>query len=178
MLRRLLVTLVVPMQTALGQQSVVRFASAPCHISFAHPATWDVVRDTTDPQRSCDFLIRPRDWPQRLIASDSVDVYTVSVRSVPGEPATAAQENGFEHRGRRWVILGETVQPADTVSGPGWHGWRGLAGARCYKIDGPYAGQCDEPTAIVGTASRSVVVRAEPQGEEVFDRLLRTLRLE
>jgi hypothetical protein len=34
------------------------------------------------------------------------------------------------------------------------------------------------PTAIVGTASRSVVLIAGTQAQDVFDRLLRTLQLE
>ncbi|HEY6222806.1 MAG TPA: hypothetical protein VIW26_03410 [Gemmatimonadales bacterium] len=45
-------------------------------------------------------------------------------------------------------------------------------------MDGPYFGLCEEPTAIVGTASRSVVVRGKLQGEDVFDRVLQTLLLE
>jgi hypothetical protein len=170
--------LLLPMRAALAQLAETSFASVPCHVAFAYPSTWEVVRDTVDPQSDCNFLIRPKDWQQRLGAHDSVDLYTISLRSAAGDPATAASENGFERRGSRWVILGETNQPADTVSGPGWRGWHGLGSARCYRVDGPYAGQCDMPTAIVGNASRSVVLIAGTQAEDVFDRLLRTLQLE
>jgi hypothetical protein len=170
--------LLLPVQAAHAQRAETNFASVPCHVAFAYPSTWEVVRDTVDPQSDCNFLIRPKNWQQRLVASDSVDLYTISLRSVAGDPATAASDNGFERRGSRWVILGETNQPADTVSGPGWRGWHGLASARCYHVDGPYAGQCDMPTAIVGNANRSVVLVAGTQAEDVVDRLLRTLQLE
>jgi hypothetical protein len=170
--------LLVPMRAALAQLAETNFASVPCHVAFAYPSTWEVVRDTVDPQNDCNFLIRPKDWQQRLVAHDSVDLYTISLRSVTGDPATAAPENGFERRGSRWVLLGETNQPTDTVSGPGWRGWHGLASARCYHVDGPYAGQCDMPTAIVGNTNRSAVLVAGTRAEDVFDRLLQTLRLE
>ena len=173
-----LLLVLIPIQTVAGQQAETDFASVPCDVAFSYPSTWEVVRDTIDPQSNCNFLIRPKDWQQRFVDHDSVDLSSVSVRSVLGNPATAAPENGFERRGSRWVILGERDQPADTVSGPGWRGWQGIASARCYKEDGPYVGQCDRPTAIVGTMSRSVVIQAGPQGEDVFSRVLKTLRLE
>jgi len=132
--------LLSPMRAALGQLGERDFASVPCHVAFAYPSTWEVVRDTVDPQSACNFLIRPTDWQQQLVAHDSVDLYTISLRGVPGDPATAAPENGFERRGTRWVILGETNQRADTVSGSGWRGWHGLASARCYRVDGPLRG--------------------------------------
>jgi hypothetical protein len=170
--------LLLPMRATLAQLAETNFASVPCHVAFTYPSTWEVVRDTVDPQSDCNFLIRPKDWQQRLVSRDSVDLYTISLRSVAGDPATAAPDNGFERRGSRWVILGETNQPADTVSGPGWRGWHGLASARCYRVNGPYSGQCDMPTAIVGNTTRSVVLVAGTQAEDVFDRLLRTLQLE
>lgn len=178
MVRRWLVIAFVPFTSLFGQQADVRFANVPCHVAFDYPAIWEVVRDTVDPQSACNFLIRPKDWQQRLVSHDSVDLYTISLRSVAGDPATAAPDNGFERRGSRWVILGEINQPADTVSGRGWRGWHGLASGRCYRVDGPYAGQCDMPTAIVGSANRSVVLVAGTQAEDVFDRLLRSLKLD
>lgn len=170
--------LLLPMRPARAQLAETNFASVPCHVAFAYPSTWEVVRDTADPQTDCNFLIRPKDWQQRLVTHDSVDLYTISLRSVGADPATAAPENGFERRGSRWVLLGETNQPTDTVSGAGWRGWHGQASARCYHVDGPYAGQCDMPTAIVGNANRSVVLVAGTGAEDVFDRLLRSLQLE
>lgn len=169
----------VPVCAVAGQQGETRFSSVPCQVAFTYPSTWEVVRDTLDPQSACNFLIRPVDWRQRLAAHDSVDLFTISLRSVPGDPATAAPENGFERRGSRWVLLGDgEARPADTVSGPGWRGWHGIASGRCYREEGAYAGLCDTPTAIAGTATRSVVLVAGTQAEDVFDRVLRTLRLE
>jgi len=174
----LLALLVAPLHAALDQQGDVTFSNVPCHLAFAYPSTWEVVRDTVDPQSDCNFLIRPKDREQRLVAHDSVDFFTISLRGLTGNPATVAPENGFERRGSRWVLLGETNQPADTISGPGWSGWHGLTASRCYKVDGPYAGQCAMPTALVGTTNRSVLLVAGPQSQDVFDGILRTLRLE
>src|SRR5215470_2836254 len=98
----------LPLRAVLAQQAETNFASVPCGIAFAYPSTWEIVRDTSDSQSGCNFLIRPKDWQQRLVAHDSVDLYTISLRSVAGDPASAAPENGFEKRGRRWVLLGET----------------------------------------------------------------------
>ena len=73
MFPRSLLILIVPFHSALGQQTEVRFANVPCHLAFAYPSAWEVVRDT-DAMTPCDFQIRPKDWQQRLVADDSVDL--------------------------------------------------------------------------------------------------------
>jgi hypothetical protein len=115
--------LLLPMRAALAQLAETNFASVPCHVAFAYPSTWEVVRDTADPQSDCNFMIRPKDWQQRLVVHDSVDLYTISLaqcrggsgESSPGQWIRATREP-VGHPGRD--------QPA------GRYGqWAGLAGA-------------------------------------------------
>ena len=176
--RWLCLLLLVLVDTALGQQADVRFASQTCHVAFGHPADWEVVPDSVEPDNPCRFLVRPRDWQQRLAANDSVDVYTILVRVVEHDVWHEVPETGFERRGARWVVLGRQglAAPADTVSGPGWSGLRGTATVGCFREQGGYAGLCDAPSALVGTTARSMVLIAGPQSEDVFDRILVTLR--
>jgi hypothetical protein len=178
--RLLCVLLLILPDTALGQQAGVRFVSQSCHTTFSRPADWEVVPDTSEPDNTCRFLVRPRDWQQRLIASDSVDVYTILVRIVEHDVWSEVPESGFERRGAGWVVLGRQglERPADTVSGPGWRGLRGIATVGCFREEGAYAGLCDAPSAVVGTTARSLVLIAGSRSEDVFDRILATLRFQ
>ncbi len=173
--------LLVLVNTARAQQSEAQFASPGCRIGFAHPAHWEVVHDTaTDPQDSCRFLVRPTDWQQRVAADDSVDLYTISVQITPQGVWSQVSESPFRKRGSGWVVLGreDLEAPADTIAGPGWRGVRGTATQGCYRLEGPYAGLCDQPTALVGTSSRSAMLYGGPQSEDTFNRILASLRFQ
>ncbi len=174
-----LVLLMLP-DAALGQRAEVRFTSQGCRTAFSRPADWEVVPDTSEPDSTCRFLVRPRDWQQRMIASDSVDLYTILVRIVGHDVWSEVPEAGFERRGAGWIVLGRQglEQPADTVSGPGWRGLRGIATVGCFRGEGVYAGLCEVPSAVVGTRTRSLVLIAGPRSEDVFDRILATLRFQ
>ncbi len=164
---------------ARAQQPDTAFASADCRIAFVHPVDWEVVRDTvTDPPDPCSFAVRPRDWLRRAVANDSVDLFTISVQVVPRGVWSQVSETGFRRRGARWIVLGrqDLEAPADTIRGPGWRGVRGTATQGCDRLDGVYEGLCDAPTALVGTDSRSVMLFGGPRSEEVFGRILASLR--
>lgn len=178
--RWLCLLLLVPVHAALGQQPEVPFASRTCHVTFSHPAGWEVVPDTLEPDNPCRFLVRPRDWQRRLASHDSVDVYTILVSIAAHDVWREVPETAFRRRGAGWVVLGreDLVGPADTVSGQGWHGLKGMATIGCYKEEGDYAGLCDAPSAVVGTSTRSLVLIAGPQSEDVFERILATLRFQ
>lgn len=165
---------------ALAQQTGVPFASSRCQIAFAYAADWEVVPDATDPLDPCRFLVRPRDWQQRLAAHDSVDLYTILVQIIPQGVWDHAPMSGFQRRGPAWVVLGrhDLEQSADSISGPGWNGLRGIAPQACYRVEGDYAGLCDQPTALVGTPRRSVMLIGGPRSEDEFDRILASLRFQ
>ncbi len=177
--RSLGILLLVLAGAARAQQPQAQFTSPACHIGFAYPADWEVVPDTvTGPGDRCVFGVRPRDWQQRAAANDSVDLYTISVQMVPRGIWSQVAESGFRKRGAEWVVLGreDLEDPADTVSGPGWRGVRGTATQGCYRMEGTYAGLCDQPNALVGTSDRSVVLTGGPQSEDAFNRILASLR--
>ncbi len=172
--------LVVLVSSARAQQPESQFASPACHVSFAYPAAWEVVADTTaDPHDPCSFSVRPRDWQQRAAAQDSVDLYSISVQIVAQGIWSQASETAFRKRGTSWVVMGrdDLENPADTISGPGWSGVRGMATQGCYRMEGSYAGLCDQPTALVGTSTRSVMLTGGPRSEDVFNRILASLRI-
>ncbi len=177
---RTLSLLVVIVHSARAQQVEARFTSRRCLVTFSHPADWEVVADTTDVGNACSFFLRPRDWQQRRTANDGVDVYTILARIVAQDVWSAVPKYGFERRSAGWVVLGRQgiEQPADTVSGTDWRGVRGAATVGCFREDGTYAGLCDAPTAVVGTASRSLVLVAGPRSEDILDRILATLRFQ
>lgn len=164
----------------LAQQTDAPFASRRCQIAFAHAADWEVVSDASDPQDPCRFSVRPRDWEQRLTADDSVDLYTILVQIIPQGVWDHAPMSGFQRRGAAWVVLGrhDLAVSADSISGPGWSGLRGIAPQACYRVQGDYAGLCDQPTALIGTSHRSVMRIGGPRSEDEFDRILGSLRFE
>ncbi len=179
-LRRLSLLLLGFADVALAQQPEARFVSQGCRVAFAYPADWEVVPGTTDPAAACRFSVRPRNWQQRLAANDSVDLFTIAVEIQPLGVWTQVSESSFRRRGARWVVLGrqDLEAPADSLSGSGWSGLRGTATQGCYRVDGPYVGLCDQPTALVGTATRSLTLVGGPQSEDVFNRILTTLRFQ
>jgi hypothetical protein len=170
----------VLVDTARAQQPEVRFTSQDCHVAFGHPADWEVVPDTTDPPTACRFSVRPHDWQHRLAANDSIDLFTISIQIQPQGVWTQVSESNFQRRGVGWVVLGrhDLEEPADSISGSGWSGLRGTATQGCYRVEGEYAGLCDEPTALVGTPSRSLMLIGGPQSEDVFNRILASLRFQ
>lgn len=178
-LRLLGVTMALTVQVAACQTADLHFANRACRLAFSYPADWEVVSDTVGSDTPCSFSLRPRAWQQLLLAHDSVDLYSILLRGYPNEVWSQASQNGFEHHDSGWVALGwqGAEAPADTVHGPGWHGVRGMPTAGCYKVQGPYFGLCDTPTAVVGTRTWAVVLVGGPQSEDVFDRVLATLRL-
>ncbi len=161
-----------------GERSNSTFTSDSCGITFSHPADWIVLADSTLPNESCRFSLRPRDWAQRLIQDDSVDAYGISIRVAARGVWTEAPESGFERRGDHWVVLGRHGMevPADTVSGEGWRGIRGTATIGCFREGGGYMGLCEVPTAVIGTESRSAAVFGASRSEDIFDHMLATLR--
>jgi len=179
--RALGLLVLVLVNTAQAQQPEARFASPGCHVSFAYPTNWEVVPDTTtDPRDPCSFSLRPHDWQQRAAADDSVDLYTISVQIMPHGIWAQVSESSFRRRGAGWVVLGREDQedPADTISGPGWSGVRGTATQGCYRLEGDYAGLCDQPIALVGTSRRSMSLSGGPQSEAAFNRILGSLRFQ
>lgn len=154
------------------------FASRACHITFVYPTAWEVVDDTIDRARPCGFALRPADWRKRLVASDSVDVFTIWIRAFPHGVWKQASESGFERRRDGWVVLGRmgATAPAESIATAALRGVRGTAQAGCYREGGAYFGVCDNPTALLGTNSRSVLVIAGPQSEFIFNRVVTTLR--
>lgn len=170
----------VAASAAFAQPSERQFANRSCHLAFAYPATWEVVSDTTDGTATCSFALRPRDWQPRLLANDSVDFFTIQVRVFPRGVWRQAPESGFERRAHGWVVLGRMGEssPADSIAGSRWSGLRGIAAAGCYREGGGYVGLCDTPVAVLGTQTRSVVLVAGPRSENVFGRVIATLRLD
>jgi hypothetical protein len=164
---------------ARAQQPEAQFTSPGCHVGFAYPKAWEVVSDTTlDPDNPCVFSVQPRNWQQLAAAHDSVDLYSISVQIVPQGVWAQVAEGPFRRRGTRWVVLGrqDLEDPADTISGPGWSGVRGMATEGCYRMEGSYAGLCSQPTAVVGTSTRSIMLSGGPQSEDTFNRILASLR--
>ncbi len=173
--------LLVLVGTAHAQQPEKQFVSSVCHVAFAYPADWEVVPDTTtDPRDPCSFSLRPRDWRQRAAANDSVDLYTISLQATLRGLWSQVSESSFRRRGAGWVVLGreDHEDAADTISGPGWSGLRGTAIQGCYRVEGDYAGLCDQPTALVGTSRRSMLLSGGPRSEAVFNRVLASLRFQ
>lgn len=163
---------------AEAQRAEAQFASAACHVSFSYPQSWEVVPDSsTDATDPCAFLVRPRDWERRAVANDSVDLYTISVQVVAKGIWAQVSETAFRKHGKGWVILGrqDLENPADTISGPGWSGLYGTATEGCDRLSGEYVGLCDQPTALVGTSNRSVMLTGGTQSEDTFRRVLTSL---
>jgi hypothetical protein len=179
-LRLLSLVLSVLVDTAPAQQPEAQFVSPGCHVAFAHPADWEVVPDSLDPQTPCRFSVRPHNWQQRLAANDSVDFYTILVQFHPHGVWTQVSESNFQRRDARWVVLGrqDLEAPADSITGAGWTGLRGTATQGCYRLEGAYAGLCDQPTALVGTPGWSVMLLGGPQSEDIFNGILATLRFQ
>ena len=173
----LLVLGLAPAAFAQVRSSERQFTSRSCHITFVFPAAWEVVDDTTDRTLPCGFRLRPRDWHARLAANDSVDNFTISIRVFPRGVWKQVPESGFERRPNGWVVLGRmgTAWPAESVATAQLRGLRGTAEAGCYRESGTYFGLCDNPTALLGTNSRSLLIIAGPRGESVFKRLVATL---
>lgn len=166
-------------QTGPAQQSERKFVSRSCHVAFRYPADWEVVPDTSDSRSACAFSARPLDWPRRLVASDSVDLSSISLDIAAQGVWNRVSESAFQRRGAGWVVLGrmgDLEQKADTISGPGWKGLRGTATQGCYRVEGGYVGLCDQPTALAGTRSRSIMIIGGPQSGDTFNRILATLR--
>jgi hypothetical protein len=177
---RLLTTALVGLVSGESpQQPELTFASAPCHVAFRHPADWVVRPDTNQAADPCAFLIRPLAWDSLLVDADSVDLYTLGLRVVAQDFEAAVAESPFERRNGTWVILGRQglENAATPIADRGWQGVWGTATIGCYRIEGGYAGLCDAPTALVGTATRSAMLEGGPQSENVFDRILATLEL-
>lgn len=156
------------------------FAAPDCKLTFAVVSGWEVVRDSLGGRESCRFLVRPRDWKQRLIASDSVDVHTITLQVFTRGFQALLRETPFQRSGRRWLVLGRQNEeaPADTIRGYGWTGLKGIASVGCFKIKGTYSGLCDQPTAFIGTTARSALLIGGPKTEEAFARILATLRFQ
>ena len=166
--------------TVIAQSAERQFVNHPCRFSFRHPAAWEVVVDTTERDTSCSFIVRPRDLRQRLKASGGVDLFSVQIRAFPQGVWRQVTESGFERRARGWVIVGRmgAWASADSINGAGWSGLRGIAPAGCYRAGGGYVGTCDNPAAVLGTATRSISLTGGPQSEAVVDRIVATLRFD
>ena len=177
-LRFLSFLLAVIVETALGQQTEAGFLSQDCHVAFSYPPEWEVVRDTLDPGDACRFSVRPLDWQQRLAAHDSVDLYTIWLQIAPRGVWHQVAQSPFQRSDSGWVVLGrhDIEQPAETVSGVGWTGLRGTAIQGCYRVEGEYVGICDQLTALVGTGDQSALIIGGPESEDIFNRILATIR--
>jgi hypothetical protein len=164
----------------LAQHPDREFVSRPCHVRFRHPANWIVKADTAGRDTRCGFSLRPVDWPKRLLHADSVDLFTTHLDVYPHGTWTVAAEHGFERRQEGWVVLGRQgiANPADSVRAKGWEGLRGIRSIGCFRMgsNDAYAGLCDAPSAVVGTATRAVVLEGGPQSEDLVDHILSTLR--
>jgi hypothetical protein len=173
-------TTVVVASSAFAQAADRQFAIQSCHFSFRHPADWDVMSDTTDSAAPCRFVVRPRNWRQRVASNDSIDLFSVHMQVLPRGVWQEATANAFERRTSGWVILGRmgAAASADSITGTGWTGLRGIAPAGCYREGGGYAGTCDNPTAILGTSTRTVSLVGGPQSDLVVDRIVATLRFD
>lgn len=172
---------------ARAQSAEAQFVSSDCDVAFAHPAEWEVVADTTrgepiadaeEAQDLCRLLVRPRDWRERLDKGVELELYTILVRVIPKSVLEQAPSSGFRRGDSGWVVLGrhDLENPADTVSGPGWSGVRGVATLGCYGEDGQYDGLCSSPMALVGARERCIFLAGGPQSEDVLDRILATLQ--
>ena len=163
---------------AQSQTDETTFQSPECKVAFAHPAGWEVIRDATEGMDPCRLTVRPLDWQQRLVASDSVDLHSIVVQMVERGVWAQLTESGFRRHDQGWVVLGrqDLEEPADSIGGQGWTGLRGTATQGCYREEGGFAGLCAQPTALVGTADRSLMMFGGPQTEEVFDRILATIQ--
>ena len=165
---------------ALGQPQDREFVSAACHLSFRHPATWTVRPDSLG-ENACAFRLRPTDWPARLLRSDSVDTYSMTLEVYSSGVWDVVPEHGFERRSSGWFVLGRQgiAGPADSVSGSGWTGLRGTRTVGCFREGDrdTYAGLCEGPAAIVGTPTWAVAVEGGPESEDVVEQLLLTLRI-
>lgn len=180
MARLLLVAFVLAAcgNTARSQRAETTFHSPACKVTFAHPGDWEVVRDTSEGADSCRFTVRSRDWQQLLVANDSVDVHSIFVQIFARGVWAQVEESPFRRRDDGWVVLGrqDLDAPADSIGRDGWTGVRGTAPQGCYRLEGGYAGLCEQPTALVGTSDRSVLIIAGPQANDTFDRMLATLQ--
>jgi len=164
----------------LAQRPDRDFVSRRCHIRFRHPADWIVTVDTAGQETPCAFALRPVDWRMRLRRADSVDLFTTRLDVYSEGVWAVASERGFERRPEGWVVLGRQgmASPADSVHARGWAGLRGVRSIGCFRAgpDDAYAGLCDAPSAVVGTATRAAVLEGGPQSEELISHLLATLR--
>ena len=129
-------------------------------------------------QDLCRLTVLPRERHEQLARSGDLDLYTISVRVIPKGVWDHVPSTGFRKQDSGWVILGrhDLESPADTLSGPGWSGVRGVANLGCYGEDGQYEGLCSYPMALAGTRDRCVLFAGGPQSEDVLDRILASLR--
>ncbi len=173
----LALALPVPAATSPSNRT---FRDSVCHVSFEYPDDWAVETDSSPAAEACTYLVRPLAYDSLLLANDSVDVHTVFVQVIPQPPEVAAEDAGFEPRGRGWVILGRWG--AETSGSPyrrgRLHGVTGIAAGGCYRVRGSYVGACDLPAALVGDEARSVAIRGGPRSEDVVSLIVDTIELE
>jgi hypothetical protein len=156
----------------------VDFRSARCKLAFKHPESWEVAeREPKSKPDACEFELRPRDRRSRLVKDHDVDFYSIAVDMSELGFEQGLRDSGFKRDSSRWVALGRegATMPARMRAGAAWHGLTAVAQMGCYKEDGAYFGLCDEPTAFIGTARRSVHIVGGPQSTPVFDLVVRTI---
>ena len=65
---------------------------------------------------------------------------------------------------------------AEIIKGQGWSGVKVIVPVGCYAERGRYVGMFDLPCALVGTAHRSVDIKASSQSETEFQEILHAFR--
>jgi hypothetical protein len=158
-------------------------SSDNCGVSFELPSDWlfKEQRPDTSPGTICSITLQPRNL-RELLSKLDVDVYTVHVDVLRTDYEGALQQSGFEAKqDGSWVIHGRQgiESPVEKIKKSGWEGMKSAYTAGCFHIrDGGYAGLCDSFAAVLTDRKGTVVtVDAPTQAEEVFMKLLDTLKI-
>ena len=165
-------TALTTLAVGLHAQSTVR----RCGLEFTLPGGWTIVPDPYVVEPECGLLLRPIAWDSLLVEQDSVDFFTILVRTSAVGFVQAVVTSAFELTEGAWWVNGRLGlrNEASAISRNGWQGVIGYGPFGCYRIGGGYAGVCDFPVALVGTHTLSAIIEGGP--DDVFHAVLDGLR--
>lgn len=141
--------------------------SAPCGLSFLHPAGWTV---KADPEERCGFRASAPGEDGGTIAISTKESCSFELE---------ASEAGFTYIYGEWAFeeMPEVYVGADAISHPLMWGLKAEFTGRCYDEDG-YTGQCSLYRALLADEhQRCIVMQGDSGSWEVFEPVMASARL-
>jgi hypothetical protein len=158
----------------LQDMPLATYNDRECGFSFQFQTDWKV-----DAQYTRNHPCAASLYPVFPIPEAPAEVGVVTVELVK-EPLESALKHAAFKRDEHgiWVLLGRGGEgDAREISSHDWTGVKGTVASGCYDQKEGYMGLCDVFAAVLSDGhSRSVVIRAGPQGEVAFEQIVKSFK--